>query len=130
MKKIELSEMMEIIDEIYDVINLDCPLKVRVEISAKLDTLSKMCERLYVTNNGGTIRACQDLCKISPEEMMATSEYTKMLNLRKGEVLEIECDKNHYKYLRALIKKTNPHYRIRTINLAGNLRRMMRIDNG
>jgi hypothetical protein len=130
MRRPALNDVLSIIDEIYDIINFDCAIKARTAIAANLEKISRICESEHISNNGGTLRAHETKCKISSEDMMGSEEYIKILNMRTGETLEIECDKNHYQFLRALIKKHNPKFRIRTINLCGIKRRLMRVDHG
>lgn len=130
MRRITLNEVRHEIDQIHDVITLDCQIRPRTKIKAHLDRILELCEAEHVTNNGRTMRAYQLKCKITPEDMMASSEYIRLLNMNKGEVIEIECDKAHFQYLRALLKRHNPTFRMRTINLCGIRRRIMRIDDG
>lgn len=130
MKKTTLDEVLHAADQIYDVINLDCQLRARVAIKEHVDKIVELCTAEHITNNGQTAKALQMKCKISPEDMMASSEYVRLLNMSKGEVIEIECDKPHYQYMRSLLKKQNPNFRMRTINTCGIRRKIMRIDDG
>lgn len=129
MKRATLSEIQHAIDQIYDIITLDCQVRARTQIQTHLDRIAELCEAEHVTNNGNTMRNYQKKCKISPEDMMLSGEYLRLINMRKGDVIEIESDKDFFQYLRAVLKKQNPKFRIRTINLCGTRRRIMRIDN-
>ena len=130
MKRGTLDDIMHEIDKIHDVITLDCQLRPRIQIQESIEKIADLCKAAHITNNGKTTRALQAKCRIKPEDMMATPEYMQLLNMSKGEVIEIDCDKDHYQYLRSLLKKQNPGFRMRTINLCGVRRRIMRIDDG
>lgn len=130
MRRMALNEIKHEIDQIHDVINLDCQIRARTQIKTHLDRIAELCDAEHITNNGKTMKAYQIKCKIKPEDMMASSEYIRLLNMNKGDVIEIECDKAHFQYLRALLKKHNPTFRMRTVNLCGIRRRLMRIDDG
>lgn len=130
MRRITLNEIMHEIDQIHDVITLDCNIRPRTQIKAHLDRIAELCNAEHKTNNGKTMRVYHMKCKVSPEEMMASSEFIQLLNMAKGDVIDIECDKHHFQYLRALLKKNNPAFRLRTLNLCGIRRKVMRVDNG
>jgi hypothetical protein len=130
MRRLALTEILHEIDQIHDVITLDCQIRARTQIKAHLDRITELCKAEHITNNGRTMKSYEMKCKVTPEDMMASGEYIRLLNMAKGDVVEIECDKHHFQYLRALLKKHNPSFRLRTINLCGIRRRLMRVDDG
>lgn len=130
MRRTTLREIQHEIDQIHDVITNDCQIRARTQIKLHLDRISELCEGEHSTNNGTTLKAYQAKCRISPEDVMASGEYMRLINMTKGEVIEIECDKHYFQYLRAILKMQNPSFRIRTIGLCGMRRRLMRVDDG
>ena len=112
MKRATLSEIQHAIDQIYDIITLDCQVRARTQIQTHLDRIAELCEAEHVTNNGNTMRNYQKKYKISPEDMMLSGEYLRLINMRKGDVIEIESDKDFFQYLRAVLKKQNPRIMI------------------
>ena len=128
MKREVLDEIKGLLNNIQETVNTECPKIVQTYVAEVIQRITVLCESQRITNNGASIRKYQRLCQMDPKLMEGTEEYHRMLNLKWGEQIEIECEEMHFKMLRAMVKKQIPTYRVRTMRVIGNRRLIARVD--
>lgn len=125
-----MKEIERLIRDIDQAVIEECVTITSKYIREMTSRIKMLCENEVRTSISDTISKYEDCCMMPKDAMMATDEYVKMLSMKRGYPLEINCNDEHFRYIRALVKREIPTFRVRTIRREGNWRLIARVDDG